>query len=241
MTPFTCHDLPEILRKNSYPGRGIAVGLAPDGRAALMVYFIMGRSPSSRNRVFYLEEEQLRIRFHEASDLKDTSLILYHPTAAYRDRLILTNGDQTDSILSGFRAGMGMRKALKIRRFEEDPPHFTPRISAVLNLKRDGPELQMAILRAADAAGTLCDRLFFEYPLIPGEGRFIHTYQSDGNPLPAFQGEPARVRVPEDPQAFAAHIWDSLDADNRVALMVRAVDIASRRSLFFIHNRHQEV
>lgn len=240
MNTFALADLPEILRNNSYPGRGIAVGLMPDGKTALMVYFIMGRSASSRNRQFYVEEDQLRIRLFDQTAAGDTSLILYHPTASYRDRLILTNGDQTDSILSGLRAGMGMRQALKIRRFEEDPPHYTPRISALLNLKRSGPKLQMSILRAGDQAGTLCDRLFYEYLLQPGEGRFLHTYQGDGDPLPAFTGEPIRLRVPEDAEAFACQIWESLDTDNKVALMVRTIDLAIRRSQFFIYNRHEE-
>lgn len=239
MSQGTIHSLPALLRENSYPGRGICVGQTPDGSFALMIYFIMGRSEGSRNRLFYLEGEELRIRLHQQTNGGDTSLILYRPTATHGKRLILTNGDQTDSILSALQAGRSFRQALNQRSFEGDGPHFTPRISAMLRLKKGQGRLQMGLLRSANALGSACDRLYYNYPLQPGEGRFIHTYRQDGHPLPSFEGEPLKVSLPEDWGSFSRELWDSLNPDNRVALMLRAVDMRTGRSHFHIYNRHE--
>ena len=236
--PGTPFELPRLLRENPYPGRGIAMGLCPDGRQAMLAYFIMGRSENSRNRVFVLEGDELRIRLHRGEAAGDPALILYRPSAAFGGSLILTNGDQTDTVLSALRAGGTFQQALESRTFEPDAPHFTPRISAMLTPLHGGCLVQMSLLRAADATGTACDRLYFTYPGIPGRGRFLHTYRGDGNPLPAFLGEPLPVSIPRDAGAFADEIWNSLNADNRVALCVRAVDLASGESRFYLRNRH---
>lgn len=230
-------DLFELLRANPYPGRGIAMGFSPDGDQAVWAYFIMGRSGNSRNRVFVLEGQELRIIPHDRDAIRDAGLIFYHPTATHKNRLILTNGDQTDTILAALKLRQGFVSALRTRAFEPDAPHYTPRISGMMDLHKGGT-IRLSVLRAADSQGTGCDRLFFEYPGLPGEGRFVHTYQGDGTPLPAFEGEPRRIRIPQDARAFAQAIWDSLNPENRVALCVRATALADGHTQFFIHQRH---
>ena len=226
--------LPDLLKKNPYPGRGIMMGLTPGGDAAVMLYFIMGRSDNSRNRVFELDGEELTIRLFDERAVTDPSLILYRPTAAVDARYILTNGDQTDSIVAALRAGSRFEDALNERCFEPDAPNYTPRISGLLT--KNG--ISLSILRAADAAGSACDRLYFHYPLLAGQGRFIHTYDTDGSPQPPFTGEPRQVAIPVDVAAFSREVWDSLDESNRVALFVRRLDMKTNQSQFFIYNRH---
>lgn len=226
----TLYDLPDLLAKNSYPGRGIVLGKTPDGHA-LAMYFIMGRSENSRNRVFELDGDALRIGIHDQAKLGDASLILYQPVRVWDGHMIVTNGDQTDTIYEALASGGTFVGALNQRRHEPDAPHFTPRISGLLPL--DGQNVTLSVLRAGDAAGTRCDRLFFQYDLAPGEGRFVHTYLGDGSPLPAFEGEPARVNIPHDIPAFADAVWHHLNENNRVALYVYKNGQPAR-----IYNRH---
>ena len=227
--------LPTLLRSNPYPGRGIVMGMTPQGDAAVMAYFIMGRSTNSRNRVFEMEGEELRIRLFDETAVTDPSLILYRPTATVDNRFILTNGDQTDTIVEALREGRRFEDALNSRCFEPDAPNYTPRISGMLT--KNG--FCLAILRAADEEGSACDRLYFHYPLLGGTGRFIHTYETDGSPLPSFSGEPRRILIPEDTGAFAGQVWDSLDPQNRVALYVWRLDLKTGSSETYLYNRHQ--
>lgn len=215
------YELPEILRANAYPGRGIFMGMTPDGRA-LAGYFIMGRSQNSRNRVFIREGQGLLIRPYDEALVADPSLIIYRPVRAYGHHLIVTNGDQTDTIHEALSQGGSFEGALRQRAFEPDAPNFTPRISGLMRLDRG--DFKLSILRAADARGSACDRLFYEYAAQPGLGRFIHTYQGDGSPLPAFFGEPAQILIPEDTKAFGEAIWQALHPDNKIALYLRAAD-----------------
>ena len=190
--------LAELLRNNPYPGRGIAVG---NGR---VYYFIMGRSENSRNRIFKETEDGIMTEAFDPSKMKDPSLIIYHPVRKTDGALIVTNGDQTDTIRD-----MGdFRKALMTREFEPDAPNYTPRISAVMY---DDGSFELAILKEKD--GT-CLREFFSYEGCPeGKGYFISTYQGDGSPLPSFAGEPIEVSMPEPEE-----VWDALNADNKVSL-----------------------
>lgn len=227
-----------ILRANPYPGRGILAGLAPDGFTAVLAYFITGRSGNSRNRVFEQAGDGFSIKAFDGSLVSDASLIFYRPLAETDKWLVLTNGDQTDTIARGFLAGQSFQEALGTRRHEPDAPHFTPRISCWLN-KADG-RYELSILRAADAAGEACDRLFFSYAPLPGRGRFIHTYQGDANPLPPFEGEPVPVSIPDGTRAFTDSLWASLNHGNRVALYVRGLNLKTGVSDVFIRNRHPE-
>ena len=236
--PKSTLDLCRLLRDNPYPGRGLVMGLDPSGDKALQAYFIMGRSENSRNRVFFEQDGELRIRLHQARSAGDTDLILYRPTATRGRQLIVTNGDQTDTILAAVNRGDSFESALRGRCFEPDAPHFTPRISGMMTLRPDGLQTSLSILRAADSQGSACDRLFFEYPGLPGQGRFLHTYLGDGAPLPAFEGEPRAVAIPGDIAGFAKGIWGSLNADNRVALWVRAVSLKGGTQESYLFNRH---
>lgn len=231
-------DLPALLKNNAYPGRGIVMGMSPDGQQALFAYFIMGRSDNSRNRVFVQEGDELTIRLHDEAKLRDASLILYRPTATVGHSLIVTNGDQTDTIVSSLKEGGSFESALNTRAFEPDAPNFTPRISGMMSFEGGSVCIQMGLLRASDAQGSACDRHYYTYPALAGTGRFIHTYLQDGNPLPSFCGEPRPIAIPNDAEAFAHAVWDSLHKDNKVALCVRTYDIAAHTSRFLLFNRH---
>jgi IMP cyclohydrolase len=215
------YELPELLKVNAYPGRGILMGMTPDGRI-LAGYFIMGRSQNSRNRVFIREGKELLIRPYDEALVADPSLIIYRPVRECGDQLIVTNGDQTDTIYEALSQGGSFESALRKRTFEPDAPNFTPRISGLMNINNG--DFKLSILRASDARGSACDRLFYEYAALPGLGRFIHTYQADGNPLPSFYGEPAQIDIPDDVDAFGDAIWQALHPDNKIALYLRVAD-----------------
>lgn len=232
------YELPALLRANAYPGRGLALGMTADGQSLAAVYFIMGRSSNSRNRVFVPDGDQIRIEPYDKGAGGDRSLTIYQPMATVGDCFILSNGDQTDTVAEALASGGTFEGALRTRAFEPDAPNFTPRISGMLNLGTGAARL--SVLRAGDSDGTRCDRLFYEYAAARGEGRFLHTYQGDGHPLPPFRGEPARVTVPDSPEAFAEELWDALNRDNRVALCVRYMDIGGGVSRLVIKNRHPE-
>ena len=191
-------DLLKLLSSNPYPGRGIVVG------RDRVYYFIMGRSENSRNRVFEETEDGIRTRAFDESRVTDPSLIIYHPVRATAQGLIVTNGDQTDTIRD-----MGdFRKALMTREFEPDAPNFTPRISAMC--RPDG-SFELSILKCVDGR---CLREFFCYEgCEEGKGVFLSTYQGDGSPLPSFAGEPIEVTMPEPEE-----VWKALNADNKVSL-----------------------
>ena len=204
-------DIFDYLRARPYPGRGILLGAAPDG-APVCAYFIMGRSENSRNRVFERTPDGIRTRAFDEAKMTDPSLIIYHPVRRTERGLIVTNGDQTDTI----RDGHGFVAALRTRTFEPDAPNWTPRISGLLG--GDG-SYKLSILRAADPEGQRCIRCFYEYEPAPGEGRFISTYEGFGSPLPSFSGEPVAVEVPERGAVeLARRIWGALNEANRVSL-----------------------
>lgn len=221
-------NITKALEGNSYPGRGIAVGRSADGRKALIVYFIMGRSVNSRNRIFAEDGEGIRTQAFDPAKLSDPSLIIYSPVRRINGCTVVTNGDQTDTIYDYLSAGKTFEAALRTRTFEPDAPNFTPRISAVVF--PDGG-FAMSILKSGDELGASVLRQFFDYPdPSAGKARLIHTYVGDGSPLPSFKGEPKEVEIDiDEPAALADAVWNALDADNRVSLYAAAVDIASGR------------
>ena len=226
----------EKLASNTYPGRGIVLGVTPDGKTAVSAYFIMGRSVNSRNRVFCLEADGIRTEAHDPSKMVDPHLIIYHPVRETGAGLIVTNGDQTDTIWEYLGRGESWEAALRTRQFEDDGPNWTPRISGIQ--AKDG-SYKMSILKAADAAGSACARFFYEYPAIKGLGHFLHTYVCDGNPvIPTFQGEPERVTISGDIDAFTAELWENLNKDNKISLFVRYTDIATGKFEQRILNKH---
>ncbi|MBQ1423590.1 MAG: IMP cyclohydrolase [Lachnospiraceae bacterium] len=224
MDIYAIGSIAEKLNTNTYPGRGIILGVTPDGSKAVAAYFIMGRSVNSRNRVFTEEPDGISTEAFDPSLLKDPSLIIYHPVRERKEGLIVTNGDQTDTIADGFAEGRSFEDSLRTREFEPDGPNWTPRISG-LQLK-DG-SYKLSILKSADAEGTACVRQFFDYPPMPGMGHFIHTYVCDGNPIPTFQGEPERVDILDDIDEYTGVLWNNLNKDNRVSLFVRYTDLES--------------
>ena len=203
MNVYEIGSLSEKLASNTYPGRGIVLGMTADGKQSVAAYFIMGRSVNSRNRVFVEEPDGIRTEAYDPSKLEDPSLIIYHPVREVGRGLIVTNGDQTDTILEFLERGLPMEQALRTREFEPDGPNWTPRISGLLS--PDG-SYKLSILKSADTEGSACARQTFEYPALPGLGHFLHTYVCDGNPIPTFQGEPERVAIEGDIDTFTAQL-----------------------------------
>ena len=219
----------QAVGATTYPGRGIIAGKSADGRRAVLAYFIMGRSVHSRNRVFAAEPDGIRTEAFDPSKMVDPSLIIYHPVRDFGNRTIVTNGDQTDTIRDFLAKGDTFANALRTREFDPDAPNFTPRVSAMATFADGDFRLDMAILRAGDAAGSCCHRVFWEYEKVePGKGYFLHTYLSDGNPIPSFTGDPETVALgDEDAEALAAALWAGLNADNRVSLWVQTRDLTT--------------
>lgn len=216
------------LSTNAYPGRGIVIGRSKDGSKAVTAYFIMGRSVNSRNRVFVEDGEGIRTQAFDPSLLSDPSLIIYSPVRVLGDTTIVTNGDQTDTIFDGMGAGQTFEESLRCREFEPDGPNYTPRISGIMNVKNGEYDYALSILKSHNGDPASCDRFTFTYANpTAGEGHFIHTYQCDGNPLPSFEGEPERVEINEDIDAFTELLWKNLNEENKVSLFVRYIDIAT--------------
>ena len=218
--------LEKELQNNSYPGRGIVIGRSGDGTKAVAAYFIMGRSENSRNRVFVEDGEGIRTQAYDESKLTDPSLIIYAPVRVLGNKTIVTNGDQTDTIYEGMDRQMTFEQSLRSREFEPDGPNYTPRISGVMHVENGKYSYAMSILKSNNGNPESCNRYTFAYEnAASGEGHFIHTYMHDGNPLPSFEGEPKPVEIPDDMDAFAQMLWESLNADNKVSLFVRYIDI----------------
>ncbi len=227
MNIYENHDIGKLVLGNSYVGRGIVCGKSEDGTKAVTAYFIMGRSENSRNRVFTEKGEEVIIYPFDASKVEDPSLIIYSPIRKIDNKLIVTNGDQTDTIYDFVKDGKTFEEALETRAFEPDFPNFTPRISAMMTFGENDFTYKMSILKSADANGTACNRYTFSYNALAGMGHFIHTYVCDGNPIPTFQGEPERVLIPNDIDEFTSKIWNNLNSDNKISLYVRYIDLAT--------------
>ncbi len=235
-------ELFKLLSENPYPGRGIALGRSADGKRSVVVYFIMGRSVNSRNRIFEKTADGIRTRAFDESKMTDPSLIIYHPVRAFGRGLIVSNGDQTDTIRDFLERGLPFDQALRTREFEPDGPNWTPRISGmVCHTKQGSFSTRLSILKSADGNGDYCQRYFFDYPRFPaGEGRFLHTYKQDGNPIPSFEGEPERVAITApDAKTWAEEIWASLNASNKVSLYVVYTDPATGERDEVILNANQ--
>lgn len=220
--------LEQELKNNEYPGRGIVIGRSADGKYAVIAYFIMGRSSNSRNRVFVTEGEGIRTEAFDPAKLEDPSLVIYAPVRVFENDTIVTNGDQTDTIYEGLAGGKTFEQSLRSRGYEPDKPNYTPRISGILHVENGAYDFAMSILKSNDGDPSCCNRYTFSYDYsAAGEGRFLHTYMHDGNPLPSFQGEPKKVEIAGDIDNFTKLVWDSLNEDNKVSLFVRYIDIAT--------------
>jgi len=225
MDIYKINDIGQLINGNPYVGRGIVIGKTADGKKAAAAYFIMGRSANSRNRVFTIKEGEIFTEPFDASKVEDPSLIIYAAIRSFENKLIVTNGDQTDTIYEGLKAGKSFSQALTTRQFEPDAPNLTPRISGMLSFAESDFSYEMSILKSADAEGTACNRYTFSYAALNGLGHFIHTYVTDGNPIPTFQGEPERVAIPDCIDCFTSSIWENLDENNRISLYTRYIDL----------------
>ena len=228
----------ERIVENEYPGRGIIIGLNPSGTKLIQVYWIMGRSEHSQNRVFVLDQDVVRTEPYDPEKCEDPSLIIYRAIAKYKHFHIVSNGDQTDTILQSLRSGFSFESALCTRTFEPDPPHFTPRISGIIAFDAASPGYRLSVLKACHQDPEYALRSFFAYDrFMPGHGHCIHTYNENGNPLPSFEGEPYVVPVPEHISEIARYYWDALNNKNRISLVVKSIDADTEDMTYEIINR----
>jgi IMP cyclohydrolase len=225
MNIYEIKSMKDRIDGNPYVGRGIVIGKSSDGQKAATAYFIMGRSANSRNRVFTVKNGEVFTEPFDASKVEDPSLIIYAALRKFENKLIVTNGDQTDTVYDGIVTGKSFSESLESREFEPDAPNFTPRISGMLTFGENDFNYEMSILKSLDENGSDCARYTFSYPSKAGLGHFIHTYVTDGNPIPTFQGEPERVAIPDSIDEFADEIWNYLDENNKISLYVRYTDL----------------
>ena len=233
-------DIVNELKNNAYPGRGIIIGMSEDGENAVTAYFIMGRSSNSRNRIFVTKDEGIRTQAFDESKLEDPSLIIYAPVRVLGNNTIVTNGDQTDTIYDNMGKNMTFEQSLRCREFEPDAPNYTPRISGILHVEKGEYDYAMSILKSDNGNPLACNRYTYSYSNpIAGEGRFIHTYMQDGNPLPSFEGEPKLISIKGDIDEFTDSLWNSLNEDNKVSLFVRYIDIKTGKYTTRIVNKNK--
>ena len=237
--PMEKQNLSEALGRTTYPGRGIVIGTSADGKYAVTAYFIMGRSENSRNRVFVPEGNGIRTQAYDPSKMVDPSLIIYAPVRVLGNTTIVTNGDQTDTVYEGLKRGKSFEETLRSRTFEPDGPNYTPRISGVMHIQNGTYDYQLSILKSNNGDPSSCLRYTYAYENpAAGEGRFIHTYAQDGNPLPSFEGEPERVTIEGGIGEFTRMVWESLNEDNKVSLFVRYIEIATGETQTRIVNKN---
>ncbi len=227
MDIYKINDIGELIKDNAYVGRGIVLGKTADGTKAVSAYFIMGRSANSRNRIFTEKNGEVFTEPFDVSKVEDPSLIIYAAIRRFENKLIVTNGDQTDTIYDGLKNGKCFKCSLESREFEPDAPNLTPRISGMITFKDNDFTYEMSILKSADGVGSACNRYTFSYSPLNGLGHFIHTYVCDGNPIPTFQGEPERVFIDNDIDAFTENLWNNLNENNKISLYVKYVDLVS--------------
>ena len=226
----------EELRNNTYPGRGIIIGKSEDGENMVIVYFIMGRSVNSRNRVFIEQECGIRTEAFDPAKLSDPSLVIYAPVRVIDGKTIVTNGDQTDTIYDFIKDGKTFEEALRTRTFEPDAPNFTPRVSGIV----ENGTYKLSILKSNNGNPDSAQRFFYEYmEPVAGEGHFIHTYLHDGNPIPSFEGDPTPMEIKGDIDSITKEVWESLNEENKVSLFVRTINLKSGEEQTRIINKNK--
>ena len=232
-------DIYEQLKANAYPGRGIIIGKSPDGKSAVTAYFIMGRSVNSRNRVFTETEDGIKTEAADPSKLSDPHLIIYAPVRVLGNKTIVTNGDQTDTIYELMDKQQTFEQALRTREYEDDAPNYTPRISGIMHIGEGKYNYAMSIIKSADGNPDSIERFTYSYNSPEnGIGHFIHTYMSDGNPLPSFEGEPKKIAIQDNIADFTDKLWNALNEDNKVSLFVRYINIETGEAETKIVNQY---
>lgn len=231
----------DALRNSRYPGRGIVIGQTPDARYFVQVYWIMGRSAGSRNRVFVADGDTVRTRALDESALENPDLVVYRPVRVLNGCHIVSNGDHTDTIFDAIQGSGNFESALNTRTFEPDPPIHTPRIAGLVDLEDRCVAYKLAMLKSVGGSGDTTARHYFNYETgIPGIGHCVTTYRDDGDPPPAFAGEPYAVDLHDRIETTRDHYWDALNRENRVSLLVKFIHAASGKTDLSIVNKHQE-
>ena len=238
MNGYKTNDISELVKGNSYVGRGIVIGKSSDAKKACFAYFIMGRSNNSRNRIFEEKDGAVFTKPFDETKVEDPSLIIYAAVRKYQNKIIVTNGDQTDTIRDAILSGGTFETALDTREFEPDGPNWTPRISGIIYSADGNFRYKMSILKSLDEEGSECVRETFSYPSKAGLGHFIHTYVTDGEPIPTFVGEPERIEIPDCIDCFTNEIWDNLDENNKISLYVRMTDLTTGEIEERLINKH---
>ena len=231
------NNIEELLKSNTYPGRGIVTGKSNNGKYAVIAYFIMGRSENSRNRFLEKSGDDIYTRPIDPGIVKNPELIIYRALTSKENRTILTNGDQTETILECLKENGTFECALSKREYENDAPNFTPRISSLLTFCDNDFSYEMSILKK-DKESEDCIREFYRFDPVPSKGHFIHTYESDGGPLPPFEGKPKEIMIGDDIDMFSQKIWDSLYEDNKISLYVRYYDLKDKSYSDRIFNKY---
>lgn len=239
MDAYKINDIEEIIKNNSYLGRGIIIGKSNDGKNAVCSYFIMGRSSNSRNRIFSFKDNVLYTEPLDKNKTVNPELIIYAALREYKNKLIITNGNQTDTIFNGLKDKISFEESLKSRKFEPDSPHFTPRISGILCFKDNDFDYKISILKSANKEGEACYRYTFDYESVCGIGHFIHTYLQDNNPLPSFYGEPKKIEILNDIDEFTNKIWKSLNEDNKISIFSRYTNLKTGEKIDRIINKYK--
>jgi IMP cyclohydrolase len=233
-------NLKERLAESPYPGRGLILGLDEQGERLVQAYWIMGRSENSRNRVFATDGKCVWTEAADPAKCKDPSLIIYNAVRELAGVYVVTNGDQTDTICQMLLHGGTFEQALATRAYEPDAPNFTPRISAIFDLRLGKAVAKLSLLRRS-AFGDGTDRFFWHYgQFAHGLGYCVTTYKGDGNPLPAFEGEPYAVPLVGGLGCIANTLWAALNDDNKVSLCAKAIDPRTLDSELVVLNKQEK-
>jgi len=247
-SPQELYSMSTRIEGNPYPGRGVVLGKRDDS-TLVQVYWIMGRSPNSRNRVFSQDKDKVYTEAADPSKLEDPSLIIYNALREHERKYIVTNGDQTDTVFDSLCDNKTFRDALLTREHEPDAPNYTPRISGMFDLSGEGTNqgkvtAQLAVIRKTPLEADLSEHRFYEYDFSKdcynGSGLCITTYLGDGKPLPSFQGDPFYVPISGTQEQIADFFWDKLDADNKVSLCVKTIDISTKETIVVLRNKYEK-
>ena len=242
MRQIAAENLENRIRSNPYPGRGLVIGLCDDGESFAQVYWIMGRSPNSRNRVFCADRGHVWTEAADPTEVEDPSLIIYNAMRELPGLYIVTNGDQTDTIFRSMIHGADFEQALATRLHEPDSPNFTPRISGLLDICSGAPIAKLSVVKASPFDSAESNRSYFHVDAFAsGLGYTVTTYTGDGSPLPPFEGEPYLLPLPGDADAIADAIWEALDIDNKVSLAVKVIGAeCDAESRVVLRNKYEQ-
>lgn len=229
-----------ILKKLSYPGRGIACGISPNGENLAVAYFLTGRSENSKNRVLIFKKNRVSTKQID-NNIQNKNLIIYDPVVKFKQFLIVSNGNQTETILKSLKNSSTFFESIETRNFENDPPIFTPRISMLAKLEKTNLTYKMAIIKKATVPCSTQRFLFNFYNPIKGQGHLIYTYngKKNGNETTSFNKTPRPITIPNDVNIFLKNIWNALNPKNRISLFVGFFNLNTKKFTRKIVNQKQ--